>query len=611
MLFLLMLVSASSPISSQASTQDICARAAENSSAVREAQYGFSDDAFAKEFLLSKEERVDVACQLKKGILRQYSALHLKQERLGIQPVAHLDQCILDEAKLSEDTRLRFVDRMKKCIATFQDTHMGVSARIQIPGIFTGITTSLVNGKVIITGRSPKLLNYIGTKDFLDDYASSLPLGAEILEVDGVPVLEKVREFLPYISASGQKARQDWATSAVFARSFAYPSKNSMEVKVRLPKGEEKLLRMPWFRSGKANNSVDANRELKKLGIPSLDNLSWVYDPIKQKWSSTSSDFEGYDSSEALFPNTVEWLDSSDSSVAYRTGEVLLDRKRVFCYLQILTFSVDSVKSGTVLKPFLDPIEEFVASCERKQLPMIMDLRSNGGGVASYPEQIFTFLAKKGESYLTRALALRATKHSMWMLSQMEDDRSTGAKVYGSMSLYEKLGPALVDAISKKQAHTDVLVGPPLKAKGDGYSQNIVALISPDCISACDNMAMLLKNNKRATLIGLETNGTGAGFQSMGRMNSNFTDTSQILSVQIPTTLFGAVKNPTAEGSYPFAQGKEWITENRPTIGDVPYDLTEKDILEKGAGWREKALESLFQEDGGASTILTKFRSLW
>lgn len=611
MLFLLLLVSASSPTFAQASTQDICARAAEGISAVREAQYGFSEDSLAKEFLLSKEERVDVACQLRKAVLRQYSALYLKQERLGIQPLKHLDQCTLEEAKVTEDSRLRFIDRMKKCIAAFQDTHMGVSARIQIPAVFTGIATSYVNGKILITGRIPKLLNYVGTKDFLDDYASSLPLGAEILEVDGKPALEKLQEFLPYVSASGQKARMDWAASHIFSRNFAYPSKNSVEVKVRLPKGEEKAIRMPWFRSAKASSSVDANRELKRLGIPSVDNINWVYDPIKQKWSSSTSDFEGYDATEALFPNTVEWLDSSDSRTAYRTGEVLLDRKRVFCYLQILTFSVDSVKSGSTLKPFLDPIEEFVANCESKQLPMILDLRSNGGGVASYPEQIFSFLAKKGESYLTRALALRATKHSLWMLSQMEDDRYTGAKVYGSMGLYEKLGPALVDAISKKQSHTDVLVGPPLKAKGNGYSQKIVALISPDCISACDNMAMLLKNNKRATLIGLETNGTGAGFQSLGRMTSNFTDTSQILSVQIPTTLFGAVKTPTAEGAYPFAQGKEWITENRPTIGDISYELSDKDILEKGSGWKEIALEKLFDEDSSPSTIFTKFRSLW
>ncbi len=93
------------------------------------------------------------------------------------------------------------------------------------------------------------------------------------------------------------------------------------------------------------------------------------------------------------------------------------------------------------------------------------------------------------------------------------------------------------------------------------------------------------------------------------RIGSSFVDTYQFMQVQIPTSLFGAVKVPTAEGSHPFATGKDWLTENRPTVADVVYELDAKDTLENGAGWKEKAMTELFPEQ--KSVVPAIFRSFF
>jgi hypothetical protein len=590
--------------SQASSTQDICVRAAQSNDAVKEAKYGFDDEAIASSFLLEKSERVDIACQLKTSLLRQYSAIVQKQERIQIKSVAHLDSCILEENKTAETSRLDFLDRMKKCVAAFQDTHMGASPRLRIPGVFLPINLQMIEGKARIVSKSQKMITWIETKDELEGLNNLLPLGAEVLTIDGENPQEAAKKLAPYIAASSDKARMNWAMESLTRRSFLYPKSNTVDFKIKYDDGKIQNIRLPWLSSSSITNAVDANMALKKIGIPSLDSLKWNYNPAKLKWEASGFDNIGLDNSTALFSNTQEWLDD-DSSPALRIGEVLQSKDRVFCYMQLLTFSTEKLKNGETAKPFIEPIKEFLASCEQKQLPLVFDLRMNGGGVASYPSDVMALLGKKGESYTGKAVALRATKLALWQFSQLQVTGLTGAQILETEDTFEKLGKSLADSLKRKDTHTDVIVSENLvNPMETGFNQKIVALITPDCVSACDNMAALLKSNSRATLIGSHTNGTGAGFITVGRIGSDFADTYQILSFGIPTSLFGIAPKGTAPGNHAYEASKEWLTENKPAMADVNYEDTLADVSKNGKGWADKSVEVLFGSGKTASPSL-------
>ena len=76
-----------------------------------------------------------------------------------------------------------------------------------------------------------------------------------------------------------------------------------------------------------------------------------------------------------------------------------------------------------------------------------------------------------------------------------------------------------------------------------GFHQKIVALTSPKCVSACDIMASLLSHSKRATLIGLPTNGTGAGARTLHPFNGTvWKDDHKILAIKIPNFFINLLK---------------------------------------------------------------------
>jgi hypothetical protein len=125
-----------------------------------------------------------------------------------------------------------------------------------------------------------------------------------------------------------------------------------------------------------------------------------------------------------------------------------------------------------------------------------------------------------------------------------------------------------------------------------GYSNKIVALVTADCISACDKMSFLLKSSKRATIIGTHSNGTGAGFLSMSAdFNTQWSDPLHVLDTQIPNYLFGVPGDDFM--TTVFAEGSEekLCSENHPTVADVPYAPTMKDVVQNNIGWLEKAAE--------------------
>ena len=119
--------------------------------------------------------------------------------------------------------------------------------------------------------------------------------------------------------------------------------------------------------------------------------------------------------------------------------------------------------------------------------------------------------------------------------------------------------------------------------------------MTPNCVSACDNMINLLKSSKRAILVGTHSNGTGAGFSSDSRLNTQWTDPRHVLSTTFPNYIFGVPGG--APGEYIFEKDSAWklCSENRPHQADIFYTTQMVDLMNSNKGWFEKAAEVLEQ----------------
>ena len=156
---------------------------------------------------------------------------------------------------------------------------------------------------------------------------------------------------------------------------------------------------------------------------------------------------------------------------------------------------------------------------------------------------------------------------------------------------------ALELALTQKLPYLPVVASGNIEADAvvKGYSEPMVVLISPECISGCDIIADLIKKSGRAKLIGTHSNGTGAGvFGDQIRHQALWEDPYEFVRVKISTYLFGVFLGPVNEPIHDFDAHKDKITENSPTVADVIYDTDLSDLTLNGKGWASRALQELF-----------------
>jgi hypothetical protein len=567
--------------------------------------FSVSDDNILKGLELSKERRLRVICEIKSAVLEKYALIQLKKERLNIDADQHMQDCARAEIAIDNGDRQEFLDRVQKCIAGFQDTHFGGYSRVQRPTVMTAVLATNLGGKILIARQSAQLIARIkaGDPDSFQDLEKVLAPGNEITKIDGVAAADAVAELLPYTMGSSLAFGKLLAANQYFVRTFHYPTQRTVALEIRDAQGALKHVELPWF-AQLAPGNYDAQIKFKRLGLPLVNELQWKYDPALRKFEQDNGDLftVGYNSKKPLFADQASLVtyNADSGQPGLRTGEVVVDRTHVFCYMQLLTFmskkfTREGTKDGV---DFFDPIEKFVASCESKGLPMIFDLKSNGGGRGDYPDKLLSILTQKNARYGASVSSFAATPAMVDLITQDIDPKDTGARNLDSGADLVTLLNALSDALGSGAKYTDVINNKDNVAsdKVGGYSQKIVAIVTPGCISACDMMSRLLKNSGRAVLLGTAANGTGAGFESSGtQLNSEFTDTEGQLQFQIPNFLFGVATSPGLAQRIPFVQGKDLLMENRPTVADVQYELTAKDMATQAKPLGEAAITELFK----------------
>jgi len=537
---------------------------------------------------ITAERRLKVVCELRDTILQKYSLITLKKERLNIDVDQHMQDCARDELSITSTDRQEFMDRVIKCIAGIQDTHFGANPRVPRPVVMAPIVVAPIAGKIIITRQSPSLIAraQVSDPDGLATLADDLAPGNEITMIDGKPASDAIAELVPYVNASSPAYAEYIAALTYFGRDLKYPTKKTVDVEVRTESGDLKHYTLPWFAQYTPGH-YDAQMKLKALGLPTVNSLQWKYNPVLRKMEKQDSAIAtvGFSVKNPMFPDSaMTQYNDDDGAPGLRVAQVVQDSQHVFCYMQLLTFESDKLtKAGTDNhEDFMAPMQKFIASCEAKKLPLIFDLKANGGGHGNYPAKLLAILTEKGAKYGPDVAAFPVTESSIDLLTMDIKPGDTGAATLDNGATMATAMASISDALQSGQKQTDVLNSGNVVAdpKVGGYSQKIVAVVTPHCISACDMMSRLLKNSHRATLVGTSANGTGAGYNSQPdlKVDSTFADSEGLFSFQIPNFMFGVETKADDAARLPWEQYKGLMMENMPTMADVQAPLTVNDV---------------------------------
>ena len=565
--------------------------------------------------LCSRRERVELACQVREAIEKRYVFYPVKARILadaghaGFDARRHLAACVAGERAIErEDDPLRFYDRMRRCVASFQDGHLVLGAPVRLPQVALGIGLRLTEGKVRVANREKKLVSFLKTASGLRDVEEILALGNEVLEIDGRPVDERLRELAQYVSASSDAARLERAVDALTRRDFDFPARRTVSLTV-LVKGSRRTVDLPWWISPDAEGHLMSRAYVRRTGIATTDLLAWRYDQGKDTWDREAGSTSGYLRTDTILPlddaATLREYQDEQEHPAVRLGEVVRRRDRAFCYLQILTFHTETLVSHDGRQPFTEVLASFVKGCKEKSLDVVLDLRQNGGGYLSHTSALLAMLGERERTYPGGALLLRANTLNQLVYQQRSPIGGVAARtddVFEPRHIAEAIGAAR----RAQQDFTPAFLEQPLRAADSvgGYAGRVVALVAPTCMSACDRLAGLLHNSGRALLLGGPTEGAGGSQQEARNLTARWADAEGLLSLSIPNAAMGVQRQLPAPGERRKAESAEEFFqgltfENRPVPPDVAYSTRLEDITGQNRGWLEQVEKTLFGAAAG------------
>jgi len=554
----------------------------------------------------AKEDRLEIFRQLKMAMENNYALRDIKAKRIGVDTSNLFESFLSNEEKIEnvEGSKaqaignLAFLDRVRKLIASYQDTHLSVKSLVAAPVIMNGLELREVDGKFYVAAMRKKLVEFAAVNSSVPEAYAKISLGDQILSIDGQPVDSLVARLMVYERASSDAFRRFSATRRLTTRDYAYPEMPFSDYEMIKNNGELYSVKLPYFYKNLSGATrADANYLLKELGFYDLKNLTLTWNEQDKTWdfASESIPVEGFDRLGQVPADLVgkqEWVNQDvEKDLALRTGFIIKGGK-AYGVAQIFTFMAMAMENTATGEKaaFEAALKAFVVELKRSEIPLIIDIRNNGGGYTSLPAAVLAAIAKTGETYPVFTRAARVTRHIRQMM-EAEQPSGLGQVGYDSeLTAFDQLKLA----ISEGRSHTWAIdASDKIKSSIGGYDQPVVALITPNCISSCDITSMLFEASNRVTLLGTHSNGTGAGMTSSDPFTGpSWTDTFDVIKVNIPNFLFGRPGKMDAH-IHAGSAFYDLNSENVPVHADIQYDYTIQDLFDGSRGWFSKAIEIL------------------
>lgn len=558
---------------------------------------------------IDQVDRVEIITDLYKQTKSEYALWTHKKKRMGIDGDKLFTDAINTELSI-EDTKdslsqaranMEFYDRAKKLIAGFKDTHFGLRTHISAPWIVSGFNTKYVvdSEKIIIASKYNKVIQKSMIETENTDMAL-IELGDELLTVDGVKAQDLLKDLSQYIDASSPEFARDMAAAYLLERYFSFPTKPYFDIEVKSAKLDKVLkVRLPLYYSGNTSRvrKKDISYYLDKKGFLKLKELRFKWSQKDMKFvKDTSLVVETFDSS--LPKGAVElenWTSAQAGGSSIVQSALILKDAKAYAYLAVNSFSVSTVYYKGEEVSFLTALARNIKFFKDQGLDLILDIRNNGGGNGNYPSQLVSMLTQKDASHPNASWATPVTRYMRHLMDyySVEDifKDATGAN-------WTRQADAFYEAVDLELPYSRAIQGDAITAHEGvkGYEGKIVALISPNCISACDITSIILKVSGRAQILGTNANGTGAGYRSNQDLNTQFKDRYNVFATNIPNMLFGyGKKDFDANNDLGLNSAYELNSENVPVKADIEYKETFEDTKNYMSGWITKAIEVLNQ----------------
>jgi C-terminal processing protease CtpA/Prc len=242
------------------------------------------------------------------------------------------------------------------------------------------------------------------------------------------------------------------------------------------------------------------------------------------------------------------------------------------------------------------PINTFITRLKKEQVPLIIDVRLNGGGRLDHGINILAAISQHGKVFAPTTTSFRVSPRIRNVMKNI-----TESDILRMEDHDQKVFNQIKDAISQKRGHTYSFVKRSMiSATPDigGYEEDVVVLISERCGSACNAFASLLKKSKRVKLLGMPTKGEGAGFFADSHellKKWKWSDSLGLFKLQIPNYLFGV---PGNVGETVFINSKSHLDmnlENRPVIPHVRQSFSRDDYINGSRRWFQRSLGLLLK----------------
>lgn len=555
-------------------------------------------DKFMSGSKLSVQDREQAILAMKLTFKNSYVGYYSKKSLIGISGDEVFDACLIENRKLPEPiASLEYSDLIRVCLAGFRDSHLNMSSGSKV-FVTSAIANVLeVNGKILISEIRPNVLAHLIAGEASETEKQNLTkiqVGTQILEINGVNVVEIINELSKMISGSSPAAVRRDALSQLFTRKFSYPLSSELVVKLQDARQQQYVVRLPWLQLPAAG-SFDSKYELGKRQILPASDLS-----AANQFTVRS----GLNEMDPVFLLADKKQYQGAGEVVLVTGTVVPRDKseRPACYFQLNTFSIDQDQDGIFrIQPgnldLVDLTSQYLESCQQQDYSLIVDIRNNGGGNSDLAFQLMRVFSLDAEKLPFDASALYVNSGNFPTLMQMLKNLDLTKK-----SMPQDLQwKSIAAGISREDKVSDWLLSKErnilLQAP---YRKAFVVLIGAGCVSACEIFARGLKGASKAVIVGEPTNGTGFGFQSWSNVRTVYRDPWNNFYVNIPNFAFSVL--PTSASlslidsslfTYailPFTTDS--LLENRPLQPDLSYQLQEQDMY-SWVGYREFILDQL------------------
>jgi hypothetical protein len=587
--------------------------------------------------LFEQNQRVEIFQELCHAMSVNYALWNLKESRIGVSPNVLCADAIARERAMPNPlaepfaqavANLEFMDRVLLFAASLHDSHLYLAPTVSRTRIRVPLQLAEIRGKIVVVSVETPLLRLLAPNSA---QVSGIDVGDEIVNVNGVEAHAAATELLPWIEDSSAQGARDHAVGALVSRSFKFPETPVLKLGVRKAlkkvavaapadpaaapakpeKPKEFVAEIPWVYE--ATNRADEREFFHRLGYYNpIGNLHKQWDAKKSQWVSSPGWSHGYSDSSLLqnLKDTTVILGNDFSTAA--VGGVYEENGKRVAVLQIRGFPMKARVSGNHMmmmgQDFAESVSDLLEELQKRKLPLIVDLRHNFGGVLNQATEVARIFIPEGTTLPSYTEALPLTH----MTRQLNEMVSTPRAFVSEDSLpngkVPEISPLEVTALIKLAASartplTSAFVREDLEGSGDKESlaRGVAVLITPECISACDVLAGLLKRAGAGIFIGTETDGTGSGYISGGNVNGSWKDHYSSFQGMFSTFLFGTATGTLGQRVYP-GEADAMCSEQKPVRVDPGFEYTpelQADIVEGDRGWMRQAIAAIEAQAAG------------